>query len=602
MDQLRRRSTGRQYHLFDYVGAPDAERVIVMMGSGAETAEETVDAPDRARREGRRAARSACTGRSRRSASSPRCPPTRADASPCSTAPRSPAASGEPLYLDVVTALSEALADGGPVARHASSAGATASSSKEFTPAMVKARLRRAAPKPAARTTSPSASTTTSPTPASPTIPTFSIEAADTVRAVFYGLGSDGTVGANKNSIKIIGEETDNYAQGYFVYDSKKSGSVTISHLRFGPQPIHAPYLISQANFVACHQFGFLERFDVLRAGRAGRASSCSTAPTAPTRSGTTCRAPSRQPIIDKRLRFFVIDGNQVAREAGMGGRVNTIMQTCFFAISGVLPRDEAIAAIKHAIEKTYGKRGEAVVQTNFAAVDADARPPASRSTVPAQRRPASLRPAPAGARRGARLRAATSPRQMIAGDGDDLPVSALPVDGTYPDRHHAVGEAQHRRSRSRSGTETLCIQCGKCVLVCPHAVIRAKVYDAGRARRRARRRSSPRRPAGSEFGEHAVHAPGRAGRLHRLRASASRSARPRTRARRATRRSTWRPQPPLRERESGELGLLPRPARDRTATALNASHGQGRRSCCSRSSSSPAPAPAAARRRTSSC
>ena len=199
--------------------------------------------------------------------------------------------------------------------------------------------------------------------------PAFSTEDPKTVRAMFYGLGADGTVGANKNSIKIIGEDTDNYAQGYFVYDSKKSGAVTISHLRFGPKPIHSTYLISKANFVACHQFSFLERLDVLKSAQPG-ATFLLNSPFGPEEVWDHLPRTTQEEIIKKQLRFFVIDAVKVAHAAGMGGRINTVMQTCFFAISGVLPRDEAIAAIKHAIEKTYGKRGEAVVQKNFAAVD----------------------------------------------------------------------------------------------------------------------------------------------------------------------------------------------------------------------------------------
>jgi pyruvate-ferredoxin/flavodoxin oxidoreductase len=275
--------------------------------------------------------------------------------------------------------------------------------------------------------------------------PSFSTEDPATVRAVFYGLGADGTVGANKNSIKIIGEETDNHAQGYFVYDSKKSGSVTVSHLRFGPRPIHSTYLISRATFVACHQFSFLERLDVLRLPSRAPCS-CSTAlrpgslgPPAPCRPGADHR---------QALRVFVIDGNRVAREAGMGGRVNTVMQTCFFAISGVLPRDEAIAAIKHSIEKTYGKRGEAVVRKNWAAVDS------ALSTWPRCRcrsaRRARRRP-PAGPAEAPGVRPGVTAR-MIAGRGMRLPRERGALRRHVSDRHGAVGEAQHRARDPRVG------------------------------------------------------------------------------------------------------------------------------------------------------
>ena len=223
---------------------------------------------------------------------------------------------------------------------------------------------------PPARITSPSASRTTSLTPAWITIPTSPPRSPAPCARLFYGLGADGTVGANKNSIKIIGEETDNYAQGYFVYDSKKSGSITISHLRFGRKPIRSSYLITKANFVACHQFSFLERIDVLKLAEPG-ATFLLNSPFDADEVWDKLPRLVQDQIIDKKLRFFVIDGDEVAQSTGMGGRINTVMQTCFFAICGVLPREEAIAAIKHAIEKTYGKRGEAVVQKNFAAVDA---------------------------------------------------------------------------------------------------------------------------------------------------------------------------------------------------------------------------------------
>jgi pyruvate-ferredoxin/flavodoxin oxidoreductase len=292
------------------------------------------------------------------------------------------------------------------------------------------------------------------------------------VRAVFYGLGADGTVGANKNSIKIIGEDTDAHAQGYFVYDSKKSGSVTVSHLRFGPRPIRAPYLISRASFVACHQFAFLERLDVLRVAEPG-AVFLLNSPYGPAQVWDRLPRAVQAQLIDKRLRLFVIDGSRVAQEAGMGGRVNTIMQTCFFAISGVLPRDEAITAIKHAIEVTYGRRGEPVVRKNFAAVDAALAhlhevPLPAAVTSAAELRPSVPAQAPAF------VREVTA--RIIAGDGDLLPVSALPADGTYP-----VGTARWEKRdiavEIPAWDDALCIQCGKCVLVCPHAVIRAKVY-----------------------------------------------------------------------------------------------------------------------------
>ena len=305
--------------------------------------------------------------------------------------------------------------------------------------------------------------------------PAFTTEGEGTTRAVFYGLGADGTVGANKNSIKIIGEETSFYAQGYFVYDSKKSGSTTISHLRFGPQPIHSSYLISRANFVACHQFNFLERFDVLQVAEPG-AVFLLNSPYAPEEVWDHLPRRVQEEIVAKKLRFYVIDGYRVARETGMGGRVNTIMQTCFFAISGVLPRDEAIDAIKHSIEKTYGKRGEAVVLRNFDAVNQTLQylgrvevPGRVTSTI--EMRP----PVPAEAPEFVQKVTA----KMIAGLGDALPVSAMPLDGTFPTAT-AQWEKRNIALEIPVWDPEVCIQCGKCVLVCPHAVIREKVYKAG--------------------------------------------------------------------------------------------------------------------------
>ena len=303
--------------------------------------------------------------------------------------------------------------------------------------------------------------------------PAFSTEEPDTVRALFYGLGADGTVGANKNSIKIIGEDTDLFAQGYFVYDSKKSGSMTTSHLRFGPRPIRSSYLITRANFIACHQFSFLERLNLLKYAEPG-ATFLLNSPFGPDDVWDKLPRTIQEEIIAGKLKFHVIDAYKVARETGMGGRINTIMQTCFFAISNVLPRDQAITAIKNAIRKTYGKRGQAVVDKNFAAVDQTLAnlfevkvPVESLSTIDLQ--PPVPEQAPAF------VRDVLGP--IIQGDGDFLPVSKMPVDGTFPS-----GTSQwEKRNISLEIPEwdkELCIQCGKCVLVCPHAVIRAKVYD----------------------------------------------------------------------------------------------------------------------------
>jgi pyruvate-ferredoxin/flavodoxin oxidoreductase len=302
--------------------------------------------------------------------------------------------------------------------------------------------------------------------------PTFDIEPTDVVRAMFWGLGADGTVGANKNSIKIIGEETPNYAQGYFVYDSKKSGARTISHLRFGPRPIHSTYLIRRANFVACHQFGFLEKYNVLENAAEG-ATFLLNSPYPPDEVWDEMPRAVQKQIIEKKLKFYAIDAYSVAAETGMGVRINTIMQTCFFAISGVLPKDEAILEIKEAIRKTYGKRGEAVVQKNFAAVDAalahlhEIDVP-ERATSDIEMPPVVPEEAPEFVHEVTAM--------IMAGEGDALPVSALPDDGTYP-----TGTTQWEKRNISLEVPVwepdLCIQCGKCLLVCPHAVIRSKIY-----------------------------------------------------------------------------------------------------------------------------
>jgi pyruvate-ferredoxin/flavodoxin oxidoreductase len=304
--------------------------------------------------------------------------------------------------------------------------------------------------------------------------PEFSTEDPQTVRALFYGLGSDGTVGANKNSIKIIGKDTPNYAQGYFVYDSKKAGSVTVSHLRFGPRPIRSSYLISKASFVACHQFQFLERMDVLSEVEAG-ATFLLNAPFGPDDIWEHLPRQVQETILQKHLSFYVIDAYKVAREAGMGSLINTIMQTCFFAISGVLPRRQAIEAIKKAIRETYGKRGEAVVEKNFAAVD-QALAHLHRVTVPSQVTSGFDVLPPVPSRAPAFVKNVLGP--IIAGHGDSLPVSAMPVDGTFP-VGTAMWEKRNIAQEIPVWDEELCIQCGKCILVCPHAVIRAKVYDS---------------------------------------------------------------------------------------------------------------------------
>ena len=461
--------TGRAYRLFDYYGAPDAERVIVLMGSGAEAAEEAVDALTRQgekvgmvkvrlyRPFDGQAFIAAIPHHVKSIAVLDRC--------------KEPGGAGEPLYQDIVTVLAENAVTL-PFATPAVVGGRYGLSSKEFTPAMVKGvfdELKKPAPK-NHFTIGINDDVSMSSLAYDPA---YSTEDPQTVRALFYGLGSDGTVGANKNSIKIIGSETPNYAQGYFVYDSKKSGSMTTSHLRFGPHPIRSTYLITRASFVACHNFSFIEKMNVLEAAMPG-AVFLLNSPYPAAEVWDKLPRTMQQEMLRKKIEFYVIDGYKVAREAGMGTRINTIMQTCFFAISGVLPREEAIAQIKKAIQKTYGKRGEAVVAEELC-----------------RRRPALAHlekvELPAAASSEFDLIPSISSKapefvrdvlgQIAAGQGDQLPVSAIPAGGAFP-----TGTAQWEKRNIAQfipvWDKDLCIQCGKCVMVCPHAVIRAKVYS----------------------------------------------------------------------------------------------------------------------------
>ena len=486
--------TGRQYRLFDYYGAPDAERVVVLMGSSAFAAEECVDALN---------ARASQTGEGKTGIVNvhlfrPFSSQAFVEALPSTVRSvavldrtKEPGSLGEPLYLDVVTSLYET-ARFTPMPQVIS--GRYGLGSKEFTPAMAKAvfdELLSAQPRKHFVV-----GITDDVTHLSLRCdPSFSTENQETVRAVFYGLGADGTVGANKNSIKIIGEGTDHYAQGYFVYDSKKSGAMTVSHLRFGSQPIRASYLISRANFIACHQFGFLERVDVLQYAEPG-ATFLLNSPYPAHEVWRHLPFAIQQKIIADRLRFFVIDAVRVAKECGMGRRINTVMQTCFFALSDVLPRDEAIAKIKQAIEKTYGKRGEAVVHKNYAAVDRAIEalfeveiPDAADSRFDRAEAVSSAAPE--------FVQKVLGP--MIAGDGDQLPVSALPADGTYP-TGTSKWEKRNLTLEIPVWEQDLCIQCGKCVVICPHSVIRAKVVEADLlARAPASLKSSPARWRGRE-------------------------------------------------------------------------------------------------------
>jgi len=459
--------TGRAYHLFDYAGAPDAERVIIIMASGGETAEATVHyLVEKGEKVGVirvRLYRPFDTTAFLKSL------PKTVKSIAVLDRTKEPGATGEPLYLDVTSTLFENGRQGIKVI-----GGRYGLSSKEFTPAMVKAvldELKKADPKNHFVVGINEDVTHTS----LDYDLNFSVEHPETVRCLFFGLGSDGTVGANKNSIKIIGEETNNNAQGYFYYDSKKAGTLTVSHLRFGPKPIQAPYLITPntANFVACHQFSFLERFDFTKYAQPGAVFLVNSL-YGPEEIWDKLPQEVQKDIIEKKLKFYTINAYDVAEKTGMGSRVNTIMQTCFFAISGILPRDEAIEQIKKAIKKTYGKRGETVVLQNYAAVD-QTLINLHEVKVPGKVTSTFTRRAPVPAEAPAFVRDVLGP--MIAFEGDTVPVSAMPVDGTFP-TGTTKWEKRNIALEIPVWEPDLCIQCGKCVFVCPHAVIRNKVFD----------------------------------------------------------------------------------------------------------------------------
>ncbi len=461
--------TGRQYAPVTYYGAPDAERVLVIMGSGVETAAETASFLQQCGEK---------TGVVQITLYRPFpsdefiaiFPPTTKSIAVLDRT-KEPGASGEPLYQDVIVSFAEAMANGQLKTMPRIIGGRYGLSSKEFTPAMVKAvfdELSSDSPKnhftigihDDVGHTSLSVD------------PYFSLDESTWTQALFFGLGADGTVGANKNSIKIIGENTELFAQGYFVYDSKKSGAKTVSHLRFGKNPIKAPYLITAADFIACHQFNFVEKEEMLKWAKPGSTFLLNSPHSADAVWAYLPVAVQRS-IIEKNIKFYVIDATEVARNTGMTGRINTIMQACFFALSGVLPPDRAIAQIKKAIEKTYFKKGRAIIEQNFKAVDQtlenlfQVKVPA---TATAMDRPRLRIPdeAPAFVRNVTQM--------MLSGHGDDIPVSAMPADGTYPSGT-TKWEKRNISDLIAVWEPDLCIQCGNCSFVCPHSVIRSKFF-----------------------------------------------------------------------------------------------------------------------------
>jgi pyruvate-ferredoxin/flavodoxin oxidoreductase len=473
--------TGRQYQLFEYHGDPKAERVIVLMGSGCETVHETVDYLNtQGEKVGVIKVRLYRPFDNQRFLAA--LPPTTRSIAVLDRT-KEPGASGEPLYQDIITALHEFRGVGVQGLQVVGEENTSSSlpkiiggryglSSKEFTPAMVKGifdNLAQATPKNHFTIGINDDVTHTSLDYDSD----FSIEPDNIVRAIFYGLGADGTVGANKNSIKIIGEETDNYAQGYFVYDSKKSGSVTVSHLRFGSQPIRSTYLITKANFIACHQWEFLEKFSILKDIVPG-GTFLLNIPYDKEQVWQQLPDTIKAQIQEKQLKVYGINAYKVAREAGMAGRINTVMQVCFFALSGVLPRTEAIEEIKKSIRKTYGKKGEQIVQMNIQAVDSTLD---NLYELETGEELSSMPHAPCPMPDDAPKFVRDVLGKIIARGGDELPVSALPVDGTFP-TGTAKWEKRNIAQEIPVWDTNVCIQCGKCVMVCPHSVIRSKVYE----------------------------------------------------------------------------------------------------------------------------
>jgi pyruvate-ferredoxin/flavodoxin oxidoreductase len=475
MDEFAK-TTGRQYYLYEYHGDPQADRVVILMGSGCEAVHETVDYLN---------AQGEKVGVLKVRLYRPFDAKRLIEALPSTTKAiaildrtKEPGAAGEPLYLDVVTAIQETLFGGDPNPKSKIQnlksvvGGRYGLSSKEFNPAMIKAVYDNLAQEKPKNHFTVGINDDLSHTSLSYD-PTFSTEPDSVVRALFYGLGADGTVGANKNSIKIIGEETDNYAQGYFVYDSKKSGAVTVSHLRFGPQPIRSTYLIDKASFIGCHQWNFIETLDMLTSAAPG-ATFLINSPYSVDEVWGKLPIEVQEQIIRKGLKVYTINANKVARESGMNGRVNTIMQVCFFALANVLPREEAIAQIKKSIQNTYGKKGDEIVRMNLQAVDNTL---ANLYEVPI----------PAQVSSAVRLKTGLSDEaptfvhdvlgMMVAKQGDQLPVSAMPNDGTYP-TGTSKWEKRNIAEFIPAWDPDVCVQCGKCVMVCPHATIRGKAYD----------------------------------------------------------------------------------------------------------------------------
>ena len=464
--------TGRRYHLFDYVGAPDAEKVIVLMGSGAEAAEETVISLIGSKEK---------VGVLKVRLYRPFSGRHFIEALPKTVKhiaildrTKEPGASGEPLYLDCVNSVEEAFAEKRApfFQRPVLVGGRYGLSSKEFTPAMVKAvfdNLEQEKPKNHFTVGIEDDVTFTS----LKVDEDFAVPHEEVWSGKFYGLGADGTVGANKNSIKIISEGTDYYTQGYFVYDSKKAGAITVSHLRFGPKPIKSTYLVNNPEFVACHQTVFLEKYEMLADAKEGATFLLNT-PHPKDKVWDKLPRPVQVQLLQKKMKFYVIDAYKVARDTGMGARINTIMQTCFFAISGVIPREEAIEKIKDAIKKTYGKKGDHIVQMNYKAVDETL---ANLHEVEIPGRITSAQDRPPAVPSMAPDYVKNVLGKIIAGEGDKLPVSAFADDGTFP-VDTTKWEKRSIALEIPELDENICIQCGKCVMVCPHAAIRAKVYD----------------------------------------------------------------------------------------------------------------------------